>query len=278
MLRKTILAIFVALTVLPLAFGLGYSILYSLGLAGLMGEGFTLRHWQALWRSSDAIGSLLYSLYLTVASLLLMLAPALALAWWQVFGQAKRWLLALLFVPLTFPPLVAAFSWYSLLSPAGILSRVAQGAGLINSPDNFPRLVSDAWGISILATHVYIIAPLFALLFIYQARKERMAELRAMSMTLGSSQGQFVRQVFVPLLLGKTAPFLLLYAIFLFGAYEVPLLAGRSSPRAVAVFITDKMGRYNLQDIPVGHAMAVTYSLLVIALAALFINSQRRPV
>lgn len=254
--------------------GLGYSLLYSFGLIGLVNDGFTLEHWARLWNSSDALGTLWYTFWLTIFSLLLTLCLSLLLSWKYIHRQASGIWYKSLFLPLLFPPLIAAFAWFYLLSPAGILSRVAYHLNVTNAIEAFPRLVNDQWSIGILTTHVFLVFPLFTLLFIEQARKESMPDLFKMALTLGSKKSQFLRKIFVPLLLLKSRPVIWLYGVFLFGTYEVPLLLGQSSPRTMTIFITEKMSRYNLNDIPVGHAMAMVYSLLVLALIRIFVRKK----
>ncbi|RMF00942.1 MAG: ABC transporter permease subunit, partial [Bacteroidetes bacterium] len=115
----------------------------------------------------------------------------------------------------------------------------------------------------------------FTILFQEQARKARMSDLLQTALSLGATPGQFLWRVHIPLLLRKGQAVIWLYGIFLLGTYEVPLLLGRSSPRPVTVFITEKLTRYNLGDIAVGHAMAVVYTLVVLAIVSFFIRKQR---
>jgi putative spermidine/putrescine transport system permease protein len=79
-------------------------------------------------------------------------------------------------------------------------------------------------------------------------------------------------RIFFPVLLKKGAPLMLLYGIFFFGAYEVPLLLGQQAPQAVTVFITEKMDKFDLMNIPVGHAMATVYTMIVALLATFFLK------
>lgn len=271
MTKKLALVLFVVLTCLPILMGLGYSLLYSFGIIGLMNDGFTLEFWAKMWTQTDVPESFVYTFFITGLSLGLLLLFALYFAWWQLRDK-RQWMGNLLFLPLTFPPLIAAFSWFYLLSPGGLASRFLIETGLIDSIDTFPRWVNDSLGVGILVTHVFLVFPLFAILFQHQARKERMAALQDIHTTLGGSSRQFVRRVFVPLLLKKTAPFIILYTVFLFGAYEVPLLLGRSSPRMITILITEKMSKFNLMDIPVAHAAAVVYSGLVILMTLILIR------
>lgn len=261
--KRVLIALFLVITLAPIAAGLGYSLLYSLGMAGLLGKGFTLQHWETLLGSSDAWKTLGYTLLLTLVSLLLTLVLALPLAHALTLGQASRRFYASLFIPLTLPPLVAGFAWYQLLSPSGIGSRWTYGMGFTAGVEDFPRLVNDFASLGILVTHVFLLFPFFTLAFVNIARKENLAGLRRIGATLGASSWQFFWRIFAPLLLRRAAPLLLLYGVFLFGAYEVPLLLGRSSPRPVTCYIVEKVSRFDLHGIPAGHAMAVLYAVLV---------------
>ncbi len=272
--NRLALLLYSCLTIGPLALGLGYSLLYSFGLVGLLNRGFTLEHWQNLWSGGEALGSFAYSALLTFVSLFLMLAIALGLSWHLKGQSAGRGIYPWLFIPLLFPPLVGAFAWFYVLSPGGILARLAFELQWIERVEQFPRLVNDRYSIGILITHVFLVFPLFTLLFIEQGRKERVSDLLQTAQTLGGNGRQFFRKVYCPLVLQRSAPLIWLYGIFLFGTYEVPLLLGRSSPRVVTLFIQDKLSRYNLEDIPVGHAMAVVYSVLVLLVVRLFIRKE----
>ncbi len=276
MLKRGLLILFIVFTVVPMVAGLLYSLLYSLGLAGLLGKGFTTQYWETLFTSSEIWSSLAYTSLLTIGSLLLMLAIALPLAYGLHFGQHAKGMYAALFLPLTVPPLIAALAWNFILSPSGIVSRIAQNIGLIQTMDGFPRLVNDLANVGILVTHVFLLFPFFTLVFLNLAQKENLTGLRGMSATLGATHRQFFRKIFAPLLLQKASSLLLLYAVFLFGAYEVPLLLGRSSPRVVTLLIVDKVSKFDLAGIPVGHAMAVLYSLLIGLLVTLMIAWKQR--
>lgn len=261
------------ITIAPLLMGLAYSLMYSLGLVGLMNKGFTLNHWINLFKNSIAINSMGYSFLLTIISLIFTLFLALGLSW-ELLKSSKQRFYKSLFIPLLFPPLIAAFAWFYLLTPGGILARISFHLGLIKGIEEFPRLVNDYYSFGIVITHVFLIFPLFTLLFVEQSRKERMPELMQSSQTLGSSNWHFFYKIYAPLLLLKSKPLIWLYGIFLLGTYEVPMLLGRSSPRVVTVFITDKLTRFNLDEIPLGHTMSILYSLIILGIVSLFISKK----
>lgn len=263
MVKKILIGLYLLFAVVPLVMGLGYSLLYSLGLTGLMREGFTLVHWQSLFSSGAFWGSLGYSLYLTLVSLLIAVACAFVVGWRLGMEESPQ-LYKILFLPLTFPPLIAAFSIYFLAGPSGIISRVFFHLGLVDGLESFPRIVNDYWAIGILLAHWFLVFPVLTLLLVHQAKKERMRQLYDLSKILGGTTRQFISKVFIPLLLRQMKPVIVLYGIFLFGTYEVPLLLGRTSPRVVTVFITEKLSRFNMEDIPTGHAMAVVYTVSIL--------------
>lgn len=274
--RRLTHSLYVLLTLGPLVLGLGYSLLYSLGMAGLMGKGFTTTHWARLFADGEVFASIGYTLWLVVASLVLCLLPALLFSWRFAMGLQGNGLHNLLFLPLTFPPLIAGFAWYHVLSPAGLLSRGAAQMGMVGEVEQFPRWVNDGWAIGILVAHVFLIFPFFTIMLSQIARREKIGELFAAATTLGTTTGQFIRRIFLPLILRRAAPVIMLYAVFLFGAYEIPLLLGRSTPRVFTVFISEKIQKFDLTNIPVGHAAAVLYILLTALAVTIFLYLQNR--
>lgn len=271
--RKVIIAGYVIAVVSPLLLGFGYSLGYSLGLVGSLGKGFTLQHWERLIANHEALGSIGYTVYLALASLILSVAIALAISYWLTFNERQsKWLYNALFLPLAVPPLIAAFAFAHAISPSGLLSRIGYWLGVYDSIEAFPRLINDKIGLGIIMAHIFMVAPFFSIIFRQMASQERLPDLRKMSSTLGASHRFFAFRVFVPVLLKKASPLMLLYGIFFFGTYEVPLLLGRQSPQAITIFITEKMDKFDLMNIPVGHAMAVVYTLIVGLLATLLLR------
>jgi len=290
-----LLWIYGILTVLPLLAGWLYSLAYSTGLAGhaalravgqpavdsgvLAGKPLLdLDAWQRLLspaaQGGEAWQTLTYTFGLSAVSIGFIIFIALPLSYAFVFGRRSSSLQGWLFLPLTMPPVVAAFAFLALLSPSGVLSRGAYALGLSTGIDDFPRLVNDALSTGIIATQVFLLTPFFTLVFINQARQENMPALRLAADALGSKRAQFARRIYAPLLLRRSLPLLLLYAVYLFGTYEIPLLLGRSSPRAVTVYITEQLQRFDLSNIPLGHAMAVLYTASV-AVLLFFVLSRR---
>lgn len=252
---------------LPLL-GLGQALSTSFGLAGPLAQGFTTQHWQRLSADGGLYTSLLYSLYIALSSLGLSVGIALALVVGHQPMLSRRPFPTLLYIPLLFPSLVMGFYLFQLLSRSGWLSRITYQFGLTNRIEAFPELVQDPAGIGIILAHVLLAFPFLTLLFQTLYADARLAELRNLTLTLGATNWQFRQKVAVPVLLRRSAPTLVLYGVAILGAYDIPLLLGRSYPQMVSLFITDRLSRFDLTEIPVGYGAGVIVALLLMSLIA----------
>lgn len=263
-LRKNIAVyLFIAIAVLPVLCGFIYGLLYSVGLAGLLGKGFTLEHWEKLFASGDGWRSIGYTFYLTITTTVLSMIMAFAYAWYH-FRQPNERSVSKLYLPLLFPPLIAGMAWYFVLSPSGLLSRWAHGIGLVQSVEDFPRWVNDDFSFGIILTQFFLVFPIFTLLFLNISKKENLRELYRTALHLGGDKRYFLKNIFLPILWNKGKWVVVLYAIFLMGTYEVTLILGQTNPRTITVFIMEKLSKYNLSDIPQAHAMSVLYSIMML--------------
>jgi putative spermidine/putrescine transport system permease protein len=261
--NRVILYLYALLVVgLPLA-GLANALSYSVGLAGPLATGFTMRYWQQLPSETSLLVSLGFSLYVAVASVGLAALIALALVLNRQRMIQHRPFPTLLYVPLLFPSLVVAFYLFQLLSGSGWLSRMLVALGLTNAPDDFPELIQDGAGLGIILAQVVLAFPFFTLLFQGVYADSRLDELRSLTRTLGASVGQFNRKVAAPILLRRAAPTLVLYGVAVLGAYDIPLLLGRNYPQMLSVFITTRLQRFDLADLPIGYLIGFLLTIML---------------
>jgi putative spermidine/putrescine transport system permease protein len=261
--------VFLGLAALPLLAGWLYAGAYSLGLTGLLRQGFTLEHWAAIASDPSFWQSLLFSA--RVALLAIALAAGLAL-WTVIAWQEdllKGWLSYAVYLPLTLPAIVVGFVFFQLLSGGGLLSRLSYRLGLTDGVTAFPDWVNDPFGIGIIAAQAWMALPFFMLLFANLFRSSGLAALGEVARSLGASRGQVARRVYAPVLLRKAAPTLALYVLFVLGAYDIPLLLGAQSPQMVSVLAIRKLQRFNLMDVPQAYAISVFFVILVVALLLL---------
>ncbi len=274
--KRIAISLFIAVCAIPLTAGLGYSLLYSFGVIGVLNEGFTLQNWCQVFRG-EFIRSIGYSSYIATASTFFSAGIAfLFLAIGKTYWLGK-YAYRSLFLPLTIPPIVSAFVIFQLYSGSGLLSRLTYHSGFISGTSGFPNMVQDPWAIGIIITHIFLVFPFFLLLLLNLYQNEKLDELEATAKTLGAGSLQIIFHIQLPILLRRMFPILALYFIFFLGAYEIPLILGQSSPQMISVLIVEKLQRFNLADIPVAHAMVVWYSLICLAtITLLFYEYKKR--
>ena len=270
------LTIFILLAAAPLLAGLGYALLYSFGLIGVLNNGFTLEHWQKVLTDSVFWRSMGFSFYVAFITM----SVAISLALWAVvrWGAAFRSgaLSFLIYLPLTLPATVMGFYSFQLLSKSGVLSRLGFQMGLLNNLDAFPILLNDSWGVGIIFAHVCMATPFFVILFTNLYHNERLSAFAELARTMGATQDQIIWRVLVPVLLRRSFATLVLYFIFVMGAFEIPLLLGSQSRQMVAVLTIEKLQKFNLYDIPQAYVISVVYGMIVIILVLYLLGKRQK--
>ncbi|QIP17862.1 ABC transporter permease subunit [Spirosoma aureum] len=259
--------VFYALFILgfPLA-GLFNAFSTSIGLTGPLATGLTGRYWQQLPTEASLLFSLGFSLYVAIISVGLAVVIALALVLKRQSMLKLTPFPTLLYVPLLFPSLVVAFYLFQLLSGSGWLSRITHTIGLTSTPDNFPAMIQDRIGLGIILAQVVLAFPFFTLLFQSLYDDVRLDDLRNLTRTLGATESQFHRRVAVPILLQRAAPTLVLYGVAVLGAYDIPLLLGRTYPQMLSVFITTRLQRFDLAELPTGYLIGFLSTVVLMAI------------
>lgn len=252
--------------VAPLVMGIVYALLYSFGIVGVLNDGITLQHWRLAFAGNEVLFSFLYTIFLSLVSLFLCVGAGMWLAIYLGNHLQKGIISYIIYLPMAFPSIVAAFFFFQFLSNAGLLSRVFYKMGFIKSVTAFPNLVNDRYSLGIIIAQFFLTLPVFVLLYLSIINNENIKRLDTLAASLGASRSQILWKITVPALLRKSFPTIILFFIFKLGSYEVPLLLGRSSPETISVLIVRKMQRFNLMDIPQGYVVAVIYAALVITL------------
>lgn len=269
----TLLTLF---TVLPLLGGFLYALGYSFGVIGVLKTGFTTEHWATLFTQGNIFSSIFYSAIIAATSIVIAVFLAINTALLLSKKLQKGLLSYLIYIPLAFPGIVAAFFIFQLFSKSGFLARIAFQLHLIKDIAAFPDLINDQYGIGIICSFVFLLFPFFVLLFVNIIKTERLDNLKEAAATLNASPFEIWRRVSVPILLMRALPNLMLYFIFIFGAFEVPLILGRSNPEMISVLAVRKLQKFNLLDLPQGYAIAVLYTIFVFAIIILLFKAKNR--
>lgn len=268
--NKLLTALFLALSLLPLLAGISYALAYSLGLAGALETGFTVIHWQSVLSDPEFWLAALRSA--AIATGVVALSTGLALATALYFRRELQHsrLRFGIYWPLAVPPIVATFWGFQLLGNPGLLARLAYAAGWVEAPDDFPVLINDPGQLGILAVLTMATFPFFTVLLFQFYRSGQVEHLLRAAYTLGAGKRQALWRVAVPVLLQKLRPVMALYGVFLFGAYEVPLLLGSQSQRMISVLIAQKFRRFDLLELPQAYVITVLYALVVLGALLVF--------
>ncbi len=269
------IALIVVFAILPLVAGIGYALLYSFGIVGVLSSGLTTQYWQAIFANNDVLITFLYTIALSIVSICLCVGGGIFLAVYLGKKLNKGFVAYAIYLPMAFPSLVAAFFFFQLLGNAGFLSRLLFQIGIIHSINSFPDLVNDQFAIGIIAAQFFLTLPVFVLLYLSLLVNENIDNLKLLAASLGASKQQVLWRITVPVLLKKSFPTIVLFFVFKLGSYEIPLLLGRSNPETISVFIARKMNRFNLLDIPQGYAVAVLYAAMVFVLLSISLKATK---
>ncbi|MBA3562599.1 MAG: ABC transporter permease subunit [Gammaproteobacteria bacterium] len=230
--------------------------------------------WRAVLRDPAILHSLLLTLYVaaTTTAISTILAVALALA---LRGSSARLPMAILHLPITIPYLLAAVGITLLVSQSGLLARVIANLGFIDEPRDFPPLVYDPYAIGIILTYVWKETPFITLITLALLRGAP-EELEQVARTLGATRRQCLRHVILPRIMSGLLAAAFVAFAFTFGAFEVPLLLGETSPPTLPVLAWYEYQSLDLADRPTAMAVALIIAIVTGVLAVVLLRLSRR--
>jgi putative spermidine/putrescine transport system permease protein len=263
--------LFYGVSLFPLLTGIVYALACSVGVAGGRAPGFTTECWQQVLQSPETWISLLLSLAVALIVLLITVPSALILVLFFSDALDNPVIRYFLFLPVSIPPLIAGFMGTEWLGATGMNARVI----FASTGTVAPSLINDYWHAGIIISLTLMSIPFMTILLWQYRQSEKLPELTELATSLGASKKQILFRVAIPVLLSRALPNTGLVFIFLFGAYEVPLLLGLQSPRMISVLIAHKFRKFDLADIPQAYALTVLYALVVGVTAWLVSRTKR---
>lgn len=256
--------------------GLGLTILRSFRYMPALGlTQPDLAAYAAILTSPGFLKSLALSIWIATAST--VIAATLALGTALLLRQSfpgRSFLSFLVQLNLTVPHIVGAIGILYLFSQSGAFARLAQAAGLIHGPEDFPILTQDPYAIGIILLYVWKELP-FITLILLASLQSIGEDHETTARSLGATRWQAFRFVLLPLLLpGLLSASALVFA-FAFGAYEVPLVLGQHAPKALPVLAWQAYTDTDLSTRPQAMAMAVIIAVIGLAILALYARTLR---
>lgn len=244
----------------PVSVGAAYSLLAAVGLLGPGARGFDLEplvYVLTSWNTWMGAGWTVATAGVATA-VASVLAAVVAVT---IRGDRTARLLAVL--PLAVPHVAAALAALLMFGQSGLLSRIGYAMGLVGRPDEFPALVYDRAGVSLVVAFAWKEFP-YLLLTALAVLATRSDELHDVARTLGATARQTFLRVTWPLLWRGMAPAALAAFAFLIGQYEMPSLLAPSDPLALPLLTYERAVDPNLLRRGEAHAL----SLVALAIAA----------
>jgi putative spermidine/putrescine transport system permease protein len=232
----------------------------------------TLIHYANVFTSGEFLASAGMSLHIAFTSTLLstILAIVSALALRELFW-GKRFITFLFQLSIPIPHMIAALAILLLTTQSGLVARLAYHAGLITEPAQFPALVFDHFGIGIILVYLVKETPFIGLivLAILQGLGREYEESAA---TLGAHRWQRFRYVLLPLMApGLLSAFIVVFA-YVFGAFEIPALLGRTYPTALPVLAYKSYMDFDLNARPESMAMSIVILAFTLVITGVYMK------
>ncbi|MTH63475.1 ABC transporter permease [Paracoccus shanxieyensis] len=233
---------------------------------------FTLENYRAVW--SDPIFHKIMLRSLGVAALVTLVTVALAfpIAYFLSFvvdPRKKSMWLFLITIPFWTSYLIRVFLWKVILGYNGVVNSGLKSIGIIDQPLSF--LLYNVNSMVMTLAHAY--AP-FAILPIFIALEKIDRSLLEAGRDLGESRLMTFWRVTLPLAMPGVVAASLIVFIPTIGDYVTPALIGGGKIPMIANMIQAQM--LDLDNRPMGSALAVTAMLIVAILSLIFVALNRR--
>jgi spermidine/putrescine transport system permease protein len=233
---------------------------------------FTLENYQRIW-NEPIFGTLLWrslkvSLGVTLITVLLAYPVAYFVSFYVDPSRKSLWLF-LITIPFWTSYLIRVFLWKVILGFNGVINSGLMGLGIISEP--LQSINYNVGAVVVTLAHAY--AP-FAILPIFVALEKIDRSLLEAGQDLGENRIMTFIRVTLPLSVPGVVAAVLIVFIPTIGDYVTPELLGGSSGKLIANMIQTQF--LQLNNAPLGAALAIVAMLMVAAISLLFVFLNRR--
>ena len=257
--------------------GLITGFLRSLGYFPLIGlNDFNFDAYTNIFTDNGFIRSFILTFHIAFTSTLIasVLAVASAMLLRPAF-RGKRFVQFIFSLNLTIPHLVGAVGVLYLFSGSGLISRLATGAGLIDTPAGFPAMVNDPLAIGIIIQYVWKEIPFIGVIVLAILLSVG-EDYESVARSLGANRWQAFRNVTLPLIMPGVVSASVIVFAFTFGAFEIPWLLGSTFPKALPVLAFESYTDVDLAARPQAMAMAMVIAVMSSLMILAYMNVSRR--
>ena len=233
---------------------------------------FTLENYVAVLKDPIFHKIMLRSLGVAALVTLVTVVLAFPVAYFLSFvvsPQKKSMWLFLITIPFWTSYLIRVFLWKVILGYNGVINSGLKSLGIIEQPLSF--LLYNVNSIVLTLAHAY--AP-FAILPIFIALEKIDRSLLEAGRDLGESRAMTFWRVTLPLAMPGVVAASLIVFIPTIGDYVTPTLIGGGKIPMIANMIQAQM--LDLDNRPMGSALAVTAMLIVAFISLMFVDLNRR--
>ena len=168
-------------------------------------------------------------------------------------------------LPIVVPHVVAALFTINIFSQNGILARIAYALGLIAKQQDFPTIIYRSGGAGIILAYLWKEIP-FIIYFVIALMSNINGRLGEAAINLGAGKAKAFFKVTLPLCRQTIFSGFLIIFTFSLGAYELPLLLGATTPKALPILAYIQYTHPDLSHRP--YAMAMNGIIMVISLVS----------
>ncbi|MBI4635962.1 MAG: ABC transporter permease subunit [Candidatus Rokubacteria bacterium] len=257
------------------------AVLSSVGLTQVapgLPDGFTLRGYRDFFDPEKPnLQALWFTIKITFISTVLATVLGYGLVLFVKFRRIRlgQTLSLLVKLPLFTPYLVTAFMWWALLFPRGYIGIFVQKVLIeyFRLAEEAPALISDPYGIGIVACSVWMRFPVVFL--IMQSLMEMVnPSYEEAARNLGARTPTIIRRIYFPLTIYGLLSSVTLNFLALFIAFSIPFILGASWPQFLSVFIY--VNAKDKGDWLMGYTTSVIYIAISLVISYVYTRSLAR--
>lgn len=223
----------------------------------------TLQYYKEALRSPEMLRSIAFSFRVAfISSAFATLIGVILCAVIVVNRRVSSWYMRVIQLPIAVPHVVVALFTINILSQNGLLARICYAVGIIKEQQEFPLLLFDSHGLGIILAYLWKGIP-FIVYFVIALMSNINEKLGEASRNLGASRWTTFYKITLPLCKYPILSGFLMLFVFSLGAYELPVILGATSPRALPVQAYIEYIHPNLKNRP--FAMAINGIIIIIS-------------
>lgn len=230
---------------------------------------FTWDYYLAVLTDAKFLNALAYSIYLTLVATLLALIVGLFLSFMLLRSEKNSFIIKkIIKIPISLPHIIVALMMLQILGQPGIISSLFLNLGIIQDVSDFPLLVHDKGGFSIITAFLYKEIPYVAVTVLAILKQINFGYVQV-ARNLGASDRHIFWEIIFPLVQSTLATLFVIIFSFTFGSYEVPFLLGNRAQETVSIMAYDIFSQPDLLKRPMAMALNMIISLISIGISVL---------